>query len=372
MAAIHPVPNNMPTPHSKAHRKITFNISNQFLVQRIIGEGAYGIVCLANYKPTNTKVAIKKVEPFERHLFCLRTLREIMLLKKFRKHENIVSLYDIQKPQSYQQFTEVYLVQEYMQTDMHQAIQTQTLTDDHIQYFIYQSLRGLKYIHSAGVIHRDLKPSNLLLNSNCDLKICDFGLARFEQSLHQQDPDERINMMTEYVATRWYRAPEIMLSSSQYTTAIDIWSMGCILAELFMAAPLFPGKDYRHQLLLIFELLGTPSSDDMLSVRSKRAREYIRTLPQFPRVNLRAKFSFANPLGLDLLEKLLIFDPTKRIKVTEALEHPYLAAYHDSNDEPTCEVADQAQFLFDNHKDQLTCYELKQMLYKEVLSYRFH
>jgi len=114
-----------------------------------------------------------------------------------------------------------------------------------LQYFLYQLLRGLKYVHSANVLHRDLKPSNLFLNANCDLKIGDFGLAR---------TTSETDFMTEYVVTRWYRAPELLLNCSEYTAAIDIWSMGCILGEIMTQQPLFPGKDYVHQLRLITEV----------------------------------------------------------------------------------------------------------------------
>jgi mitogen-activated protein kinase 1/3 len=127
---------------------------------------------------------------------------------------------------------------ELMETDMHRVIRTQDLSDDHCQYFIYQTLRALKAMHSANVLHRDLKPSNLLLNANCDLKVCDFGLARSAAS-----QEDNSGFMTEYVATRWYRAPEIMLTFKEYTKAIDVWSIGCILAEMLSGKPLFPGKD---------------------------------------------------------------------------------------------------------------------------------
>jgi serine/threonine protein kinase len=114
-----------------------------------------------------------------------------------------------------------------------------------LQYFLYQILRGLKFIHSASVLHRDLKPSNLLLNANCDLKICDFGLAR---------TTSETDFMTEYVVTRWYRAPELLLNSSEYTAAIDVWSVGCIFMELMDKKPLFPGRDHVHQLRLLMEV----------------------------------------------------------------------------------------------------------------------
>jgi mitogen-activated protein kinase 1/3 len=130
-----------------------------------------------------------------------------------------------------------------METDMHRVIRTQELSDDHCQYFIYQTLRALKAMHSANVLHRDLKPSNLLLNANCDLKVCDFGLARSAAST-----EDNSGFMTEYVATRWYRAPEIMLTFKEYTKAIDVWSVGCILAEMLSGKPLFPGKDCEYSL----------------------------------------------------------------------------------------------------------------------------
>lgn len=179
-----------------------------------------------------------------------------MKLLRYFNHENIISILDIQKPRNYETFSEVYLIQvsktgwrvspalipskELMETDMHRVIRTQDLSDDHCQYFIYQTLRALKAMHSANVLHRDLKPSNLLLNANCDLKVCDFGLARSAAST-----EDNSGFMTEYVATRWYRAPEIMLTFKEYTKAIDVWSVGCILAEMLNGKPLFPGKDCK-------------------------------------------------------------------------------------------------------------------------------
>lgn len=352
-------------------RKVYFNISSCFQVQEILGEGAYGIVGSAIHKPSGKIVAIKKIEPFDKPLFCVRTLREIKIMKHF-KHENIINLYKIQDPMNFDRFNEVYIVQELMQTDLHRVITTQNLTDEHCQYFIYQLLRGLKLLHSANVIHRDLKPSNLLINSNCDLKICDFGLARIDE---QEDvvsghESEKISMLTEYVATRWYRAPEIMLTSSQYSKLIDIWSCGCILAELFLRRPLFPGKDYRNQLLLIFEIVGTPLGEDMRSVKSRNAREYIRSLPFYRKVDFKKLFANKNSLGVDLLEKMLCFNPKNRITVEKLLEHPYLQEYHNPEDEPTADPIPADFFKFDYYKDQLSVFELKCLLYEEITSGR--
>lgn len=177
-----------------------------------------------------------------------------------------------------------YFVTELLGTDLHRLLTSRPLEKQFIQYFLYQILvrkfgqfcsalqfeklteflqRGLKYVHSAGVVHRDLKPSNILINENCDLKICDFGLARI------QDPQ-----MTGYVSTRYYRAPEIMLTWQKYDVEVDIWSAGCIFAEMLDGKPLFPGKDHVNQFSIITELLGTPPDDVIETICSENVRLY--------------------------------------------------------------------------------------------------
>ncbi|ESR58217.1 hypothetical protein CICLE_v10020645mg [Citrus x clementina] len=244
-----------------------------------------------------------------------------------------------------------------MDTDLHQIIRShQDLTDDHCRYFLYQLLRGLKYVHSANVLHRDLKPSNLLLNANCDLKIGDFGLAR---------TTSETDFMTEYVVTRWYRAPELLLNCSEYTAAIDIWSVGCILGEIMTRQPLFPGKDYVHQLRLITELIGSPDETSLGFLRSDNARRYVRMLPQFPKQNFSARFPNKSPGAVDLLEKMLVFDPNRRITVDEALCHPYLAPLHDINEEPVC----PRPFSFDFEHPSFTEENIKELIYRESVKF---
>jgi len=355
----------MSTPNNVQRMKL-FNVGPDYDLIDVVGEGAYGTVCSAIHRPTGEKVAIKRITPFDHSMFCLRTLREIKLLRFFR-HENIIAIRDMTKPRDFDSFAEVYLIQELMETDMHRVIRTQELSDDHCQYFIYQTLRALKCMHSANVLHRDLKPSNLLLNANCDLKVCDFGLARTAK-FENEDGTGNAGFMTEYVATRWYRAPEIMLTFKEYTKAIDVWSVGCILAEMISGRPLFPGRDYHHQLTLILDVLGTPTMEDFYGIKSRRARDYIRSLPFKRKIQFREMFPKANPLALDLMDKLLAFNPTRRITVEDALAHPYLEAYHDPEDEPLSAPIPENFFDFDYRREQLTKEELKKLIHDEVMS----
>ncbi|KAL8292543.1 hypothetical protein RQP46_001155 [Phenoliferia psychrophenolica] len=345
-------------------------VNRSLQVQDVIGEGAYGVVCSAIHRPTGQKVAIKKIAPFDHSMFCLRTLRELKLLRYFAEQnvsENIISIIDLIKPTSLENFKEVYLIQELMETDLHRVIRTQNLSDDHAN-FTYQTLRAIKALHSADVIHRDLKPSNLLLNANCDLKVCDFGLARSTQTAEPNGGET--GFMTEYVATRWYRAPEIMLTFKQYTKAIDIWSVGCILAEMLSGRPLFPGRDYHHQLTLILDVLGTPTLDEFYAISSRRSRDYLRALPFRKKRDFATLFPNASAQAVDFLNCTLTFDPKKRITVEEALAHPYLANYHDPDDEPVAPPLEPSFFDFDLAKDSITREELKKLLYDEIMAFQ--
>lgn len=226
--------------------EVKFELDTRYKLLENIGNGAYGVVCSAIDTQNDSKVAIKKIpRTFDVVTTAKRTYRELKILKHF-KHDNIISIKNILKPPAdLEQFNDVYVVLDLMETDLHHIIHSQQpLTEEHARYFLYQILRGLKYIHSANVLHRDLKPSNLLVNEDCELKIGDFGMARGLSS----SPSEQKRVMTEYVATRWYRAPELMLSLNEYSEAIDMWSVGCIFAEMLGRKHLFPGTNYLNQL----------------------------------------------------------------------------------------------------------------------------
>lgn len=330
-----------------------FDVGPRYTSLNYIGEGAYGMVVSALDGKENQKVAIKKISPFEHQTYCQRTLREIKILMSFN-HENIISIKDILRAPAIQQMKDVYIVQDLMETDLYKLLKTQHLSNDHICYFLYQILRGLKYIHSANVIHRDLKPSNLLLNTTCDLKICDFGLARVADPEH-----DHTGFLTEYVATRWYRAPEIMLNSKGYTKSIDIWSVGCILAEMISNRPIFPGKHYLDQLNHILGVLGSPTQEDLNCIINDKARAYLQSLPHKQRIAWNRLFPKADSNALDLLDKMLTFNPNKRITVEAALAHPYLEQYYDPADEPTAE----RPFTFQQEFDDLPKEELKEMIF---------
>lgn len=333
----------------------TFEVDDrEYRLQYAVGSGAYGTVCSAVDVRTNERVAIKKVNNAFVEVDTRRILREIKLLKHFR-HENIISLKDILRPPSYNEFRDIYLISELMDTDLHLIIKSeQELTDKHVQYLMYGILRGLKCIHSANVLHRDIKPSNILLNSNCDLKICDFGLARGEEDAKD---------MTDYVATRWYRAPELLLQWTKYDKAIDIWSAGCIFAELIGRRPLFPGKNYLDQLHVILDIIGTPHPKDYEALGSEQARRYLSNLPHRPKVPFSTLYPNANPWAIALIEKMLKFNPNDRPTVEQCLADSYFERLHDSADEP---VADS---LFDNSFEKAikTPEDIKMMIFQEML-----
>ncbi|CAM0908030.1 unnamed protein product [Alopecurus aequalis] len=332
-------------------------IDTKYVAMKPIGRGAYGIVCSSLNRETNEKVAIKKINNvFANRVIALRTLREMKLLRHLR-HENIICLKDIMMPLHRKSFKDVYLVSQLMDSDLDKIItSSQPLSSDHCQYLLFQLLRGMKYLHLSGVLHRDLKPGNLLVNANCDLKICDFGLARTKNT---KDP-----FMTEYVVTRFYRAPELLLCCDNYGTSIDVWSVGCIFAELLGRKPIFPGNGSLNQTELIVNVLGTMSEADLEFIDNPRTRNYITSLPYTQGIPLHTMYPQAHPLAIDLLQKMLVFNPSQRISITEALEHPYMSALYDPSADPPAQVP----FDLDIDKN-LSTKMIRDMIWHEILHY---
>ncbi|KXN68122.1 kinase-like protein, partial [Conidiobolus coronatus NRRL 28638] len=327
-----------------------FKVDHEYELINIIKESVHGSICSAIHRHTGRKVAIKKRSINYRSLLIFKLLREIKLrnLLFFVNLEYIVANLDVLRSSSLDTFTEVYLVEEFIGTDLQRVLETQEISEERCQNYIYQILNGLSFIHSANILHRDLKPSNILISERNYILISDFGSARSTNL-----SEDYSSYMTEYVANRWYRAPEIMLSYTEYNKATDVWSVGCILAEILSKKPLFPGSDYHNQLTLIFSVIGTPSNDDLSDVFNERARDYIRGLPEKMKTPFSTLFPSASPLAIDLLEKLLTFNPRKRITCERALNHAYLLA------ESTTQPIPESLFDFDTNDKQLSNEQLK-------------
>uniref|UniRef100_A0A8D3DPY8 Mitogen-activated protein kinase n=1 Tax=Scophthalmus maximus TaxID=52904 RepID=A0A8D3DPY8_SCOMX len=270
---------------------------------RPIGYGAFGVVWSVTDPRDGKQVALKKMpNVFQNLVSCKRVFRELKMLCFF-KHENVLSALDILQPPHIDYFEEIYVVTELMQSDLHKIIVSpQPLSSDHAKVFLYQILRGLKYLHSAGILHRDIKPGNLLVNSNCVLKICDFGLARVEES-------DESRHMTQEVVTQYYRAPEILMGSRHYSNSIDIWSVGCIFAELLGRRILFQAQSPIQQLDLITDLLGTPSMEAMRTACEGARAHILRGPHKQPSLPvLYTLSSQATHEAVHLLCRMLVFD----------------------------------------------------------------
>lgn len=346
-----------------------FLIDARYQPLRNVGQGAYGVVCSCTDMLRRQNYAIKKVpKAFDDEIDAKRVLREIKLMRHF-DHPNIVTLIDMIPPLESEAFNDIYAVMDLMETDLHRVIYSKNeLSIDHVRFFVYQLLKGLQYVHSANVLHRDIKPSNLLVNGNCQLKICDFGLARGVEG------GENF-ALTEYVITRWYRAPEVMLSCESYDEKVDIWSAGCIMAELFGRTPIFPGIDQIDQMQKIFDQLGTPSAAETADfVTDKFALDFINSAEKRTRKPLGDRYKTASPAALDLMEGLLQFNPHRRLTVEQALAHPFFRKLNKmSAKDPERERKRQtchAKFNFAFEELTLTRPVLRELMWEEVVHYR--
>ncbi|CAM9167180.1 unnamed protein product [Ascophyllum nodosum] len=370
-----------------------FELDEHYEMNKTIGSGGYGVVVSAVDKKKDTKVAVKKVvSAFDDMLVAKRMIREIRLLRQF-DHDNIIRIVDMLPPPSVEKFKDVYMVLDRMDTDLHHIIYSgQNLKEAHLQFFLYQILCGLHYMHSARVIHRDLKPANVLVNTTCDLKLCDFGLARslgkastspsgsggVAPDVEDSDSGGDSVKLTEYVVTRWWRAPEVFLEAN-YGTAIDVWSAGCIMAEMLQRKPLFMGSNTAQMLRLVVQFTGKPSEADLTFVTNKKgkgksrytnifmARNYVLDMAEGPRTSLPERFPDAGSDALDLLSRMLTFDPARRISVRDAMRHPWLARfYQEEHETPAPKPAE----LTAVENLLLTRPNLQQLMFEDVCAFR--
>lgn len=330
-----------------------------YIIMKKLGKGSYGSVYECVHRKTKEKLAIKKIDDIDSDSDLKRVIREIMVLKAFN-HENLLTLKGMHIEEK-GKFFDVYLVTDLMDFDMFKVIRRgrNELTAEHIQYIMYQVFLGMYVLHQNNIVHRDIKPNNILLNDSCDLKICDFGFAREVYN----DPNLDI---TEYVVTRYYRAPEIMLNSRKYGTEVDIWSVGCTFFELLDSKILFGGtKNYIQLLNKIINLLGSPSEEGLEFIQNDNAKMWIKKhkfcAPQKPSDKLQTKD--IDDLAKDLLDRCLVFNPRSRITAKEALMHPYFRDLFSEQDLNVINL--EFDFSFEKNP-KLTTEQLKEKFMKEV------
>mmetsp|Transcript_33761 Transcript_33761/g.93279 ORF Transcript_33761/g.93279 Transcript_33761/m.93279 type:complete len:437 (-) Transcript_33761:132-1442(-) len=392
-----------------------WKLSSQYEVKQLIGTGSYGSVAEAYDWEKKQLVAIKRIaHVFDDLVDCKRILREVSILRKL-DHPHVVRIFDLLVPSSSRTFEELYVVMEICDSDLKKLCRTDcTLEMPHINTLLYNLLVGLKYLHSAGIYHRDLKPANCLVNQDCTVKICDFGLSRaigdadmvgvnsLPDGENQDGPapaaggNQRLQRhLTGHVVTRWYRAPELILLQETYTEAIDTWSVGCIYAELLGMlegtkpadrGPLFPGSscfplspDHKHktdykyhtkgkhdQLNMIFNLLGTPSEADIQSLEREDARRYIKCFAPREGEGVKSKFPNIDDDAAKLLTGMLQFSPTSRWNVDKALQHNI---FHDVRDLSKEKVASSFITLDFEREPDLDEHLLRRYFIREVKEY---
>ncbi|KAJ1924668.1 cyclin-dependent kinase 5 [Tieghemiomyces parasiticus] len=277
-----------------------------------LGEGTYGVVYKAQNRETGEVVALKRIrlDNEEEGVPCT-AIREISLLKEL-KHPNIVKLHDVLHTEK-----KLTLVFEHLDSDLKKFIDNNNgdLDVAIVKRFMYQLLQGIAYCHNHRVLHRDLKPQNLLINKKGDLKLADFGLARaFGIPVRNYSYE---------VVTLWYRAPDVLMESTQYSTTIDLWSAGCIFAEMASGRPLFTGNNQADQLIKIFKVLGTPTEERWPGITNLKG--YRPDFPMYPPSNLAQYVPKLDPQGVDLLRQLLQYVPEERVTAEQALHHPYFS-----------------------------------------------
>lgn len=310
-----PLPSRLATPvaPSSDGTSETSSRADLYAIVSQVGEGTFGKVYKARNTITGVHVALKRIRmEQERDGFPVTAMREIKLLQSLR-HQNVVKLYEMMVSHG-----SVYMVFEYMDHDLTGVLTQQqfAFSDANLKSLCQQMLAGLAYLHHKGVIHRDIKGSNILLNNRGELKLADFGLARFYQKRRRSDYTNR-------VITLWYRPPELLLGTTVYGPEVDMWSAGCIMLELYTKKPVFQGNDDISQLDSIYKVFGTPTPERWPGVADMPWYELVKpkeVIEDHFRVLFKKWLSHA---ALDLAEQLLNYDPSKRITAAQALEAPY-------------------------------------------------
>uniref|UniRef100_S4RYQ1 Mitogen-activated protein kinase 15 n=1 Tax=Petromyzon marinus TaxID=7757 RepID=S4RYQ1_PETMA len=337
---------------------IDSHILLKYDIKKRLGKGELGIVWKGVDRKNGDVVAIKKIfDAFRNQTDAQqRTFREIIFLQEFGDHPNIINLRNVLRADNDK---DIYLVFDFMDTDLHAVIRKgNILKDVHKAYITYQLLKATKYIHSGNVIHRDQKPSNVLLDGECFVKLCDFGLARSLKQIRDEPGDPAL---TEYVATRWYRAPEILLASPRYTKGVDMWSVGCIVGEMLLGKAIFPGTSTLNQIERIMSVIPQPSKEDVLAIKSEYGGSVLEKMGR-QRQSLESLLPNAPPNALDLLKRLLVFNPEKRLTAEEALGHPYVAQFHN----PQTELAVDYDVVPVDDDTRLSVAEYRNKLYEDA------
>uniref|UniRef100_A0A914I813 Mitogen-activated protein kinase n=1 Tax=Globodera rostochiensis TaxID=31243 RepID=A0A914I813_GLORO len=358
--------------------EVDSHIVERYDIQKRLGKGAYGIVWKAVDRKTNDTIALKKIfDAFRNATDAQRTFREIMFLQEFGRHPNIIKLFNIIRADNDK---DIYLAFEYMEADLHNVIKKMTILKDiHKQYIMCQLFRAVKFLHSGNVLHRDLKPSNVLLDADCRVKLADFGLARSFSQMDDYLDGTNMPELTEYVATRWYRSPEILLAAKRYTKGVDMWSLGCILAEMLLGKALFPGSSTINQIERIMNSISRPSKHDIESIGSMYAASVLDKMPQRPKRPLEAILAQSFSEAIDLVNRrvawgqggisqffyfgLLLFAPHKRLNVEQCLTHPYVAQFHNALEEPALDY--EVKLPLPDHI-QLSVHEYREKLYEII------
>lgn len=348
-------------PNSKGEK---FELYTWLKPTKLLGEGAYAAVCEVVDERTKKKYAIKKNrDVFSNVADARRILREIKLMIHL-DHPHVMGLLGVIPPEPHDRDTykDCYLIMPKMDTTLSKVIRSkQKLSERHIQYFVYQIARGLEYMHSGGIIHRDLKPENILVNAaDCKVKITDFGLARGVR-VDVDSPQK----LTEYVVTRWYRAPEVMCCSRLYDYQIDTWSLGCISAELYTRRPLFKGRNHIEQLQLIFHFMGTPQ--DLTWITTPDAKKWISGMDYKAPQDLSKVLPNSSKAAQSFVAELLRINPHKRPDVATAIKHEWLKEFARDKDYRKCPVFN---ISFEYEASIKTAFGVRHMMYEEL--HAFH